>query len=89
MFIALSILIAGCKKQNEKSSKDLISKWIETDHFYSIGGPIEWHHTEAANAEIIEFKNDNIFYSSVYKKLNRHQIITSNGNATPKLKLFE
>lgn len=89
MGIVLSFLIAGCEKNNENGSKDLISKWIETEHYYSIGGPGEWHPTKASDAEIIEFKNDNVFYSSLNKKLNRHQVITSTGRTTPKLKLFE
>ena len=87
--MVLSFLIAGCEKNNEKGSRELISKWIETEHYYSIGVPGEWRPTEAADAEIIESKNDNVFYSSINKKLNRHQIITNTGNTTPKLKLFE
>ena len=88
VFIVFSFLIAGCEKSGENSSDSLISKWTETDHYYSIGGPIEWHPTEAPNAETIEFKNDNIFYSSLNNKLNRYQIITE-GTTTPKLKLYE
>jgi len=84
----LSFLLAGCEKSGENSSDSLISKWTETDHYYSIGGPIEWHPTEASNAETIEFKNDNAFYSSLNKKLNRYHIITD-GTTAPKLKLYE
>ena len=89
MFIMVSFLIAGCEKNNENGSRNLISKWIETEHYYSIGSPGEWHATEAANAEIIEFKNDNVFYSSINNKRNRHQVVTGGGTTTPKLKLFE
>ena len=89
VFIVLSIFIASCEKGSENSSGGLISKWIETDHYYSIGAPIEWHPTEVSDAEIIEFKNDNIFYSSLNNKSIRYQIITSGGSSTPKLKLYE
>ena len=88
MCMVLSYLIASCEKNNENGSGELISKWIETEHYYSIGGPGEWHPTKVADAEIIEFKNDNVFYSSLNNKLNRHQIHTE-GTAAPRLKLYE
>ena len=61
MGIVLSFLIAGCEKNNENGSKDLISKWIETEHYYSIGGPGEWHPTKASDAEIIELRMTTFF----------------------------
>jgi hypothetical protein len=67
--------------------KTLISKWIETEHYYSIGGPGEWHPTKAPDAEIIEFKNDNVFYSSLNNKLNRHQIITRHWKNNSKIEI--
>jgi hypothetical protein len=88
-FMVVSLLFIGCEKNGENNTGDLTSGWKETDHYYSIGGPVEWHRTESQNAEIIEFRKDSVFYSSVYTKVNRYKIETIAGSSSAKLKLYE
>ena len=88
-FMVVTLLFVGCEKNSENNTGNITSQWKETDHYYSIGGPIEWHPTESQNAEIIEFRKDSVFYSSVYTKINRYKIETIAGSSSAKLKLYE
>ena len=88
LFIAMFFLLAGCEKNNDNTG-DITSRWKETDHYFSVAGPIEWHRTEPQNAETLEFRKDSAFYSSAHPKLNGYRIEASSGSTSAKLKLFE
>lgn len=88
-FMVMVLLLVSCQKNQDNNTEDLTSSWKETDHYFSIGGPIQWHPTESQNAETIEFRKDSVFYSSVYTKLNGYRIEPIAGSNSAKLKLFE
>lgn len=87
LIVLAVIILAGCSKQKAEKGTLPPSAWKETDHYYSIGGPIIWKETEPTKAEIIQFKPDNVFYSSVHTKLNRYEWETI--NTAYRLKLYE
>ena len=90
IFILVFLFITGCSKSNEKETTELPSTWKETDHYYSIGGPVIWKQTEASDAEVIQFKDDRVFYSSQRPELNRYIIEESDAQtSTARLKLYE
>lgn len=63
--------IVSCSKQED--DKTTISTWREVSTYFSPGtAELIWHPTAAADAEIIEFKQDNVFYSSAHPQLNRY-----------------
>ena len=91
MFLVVLVGLLSCNKDTDHQSEglDLTSAWKETEHYFSIGGPIEWYSTEAKDAELIEFKKDNVFTSSAHTNLNRYKIEPVDGNTSAKLKLYE
>ena len=90
LFYILVVFLAliGCAKNEGRPSVELPSVWKETDHYYSIGGPIIWKKAETGKEETIQFKANNEFYSSQQTNLNRY-IMESTGVGEAKLKLYE
>ena len=74
IFLLVLLAVIGCNKESEQKEQNITSAWKETDHYYSIGGPVIWKKTNADEAETIRFKKDNVFYSSVHTQLNRYLI---------------
>jgi hypothetical protein len=86
--LLLLIVLIGCAKDEATNSVEVTSEWKETDHYYSIGGPLIWKKTETGKQEIIRFKKNNEFYSSQYANHNRY-ILEPAGVGDAKLKLYE
>lgn len=86
--LLLFVVLIGCVKDESRHTVELPSVWKETDHYYSIGGPIIWKKTETGKEETIQFKANNEFYSSERTNLNRY-IMEPTGVGDAKLKLYE
>ena len=86
--LLLLITFIGCAKDEATNSVEVTTEWKETDHYYSIGGPLIWKKTETGKEEIIRFKKNNEFYSSQYTNLNRY-ILEPASVDDAKLKLYE
>lgn len=90
LIICYVLLFTACSKSDEQKPSVLSSSWKETEEYYSIGGPIIWKQTPAANAEVIEFKENHVFYSSLRPNLNRYDLEEADNATEPaKLKLYE
>ena len=87
LFIFITLL--SCNKEGSEKPLSLASSWKETDYYYSIGGPVQWHKTEFSKEEIIQFKEENVFSSSVYKNLNRYIMEPLAANNSANFKLYE
>jgi hypothetical protein len=85
----ISLALTSCEKEGEKKTGTITSAWKETDHYFSIGGPIVWKITEPSEAETIEFKKDSVFSSSIHTNLNRYIIEPVTSSTAAKLKLYE
>jgi hypothetical protein len=89
LFYILFLLgLFGCAKDEARTSIEMSSLWKETDHYYSIGGPLIWDKTEIGKEETIQFKANNEFYSSQQANLNRY-IMEPAGAGHANLKLYE
>jgi hypothetical protein len=86
--LLLSILFICCAKDEARPSIEMSSAWEETDHYYSIGGPLIWNKTDEDKKEIIQFKSDNEFSSSERTNLNRYNMQPIDAGAA-RLKLYE
>lgn len=81
----VSLVFFACSKREDKIARNLPSVWTETEHYYSIGGPVIVQPTASATAETIQFKEVNIFYSSVNKQFNRYRLDTAGAHNYIKL----
>jgi hypothetical protein len=86
--LLLLITLIGCAKDETRASIERPTVWKETDHYYSIGGPLIWSKPEAGKEETIQFKTNNEFYSSQQTNLNRYTMETT-GTGNANLKLYE
>jgi hypothetical protein len=86
--LLLFVALTGCAKDERPTSIEMTSEWKETDHYYSIGGPLIWQKTETGKQEVIRFKENNEFYSSQHATLNRY-IMEPTGVGDANLKLYE
>lgn len=88
--IICAIIFSACSKQTNPEEWNKPTTWKETDSYYSTGGPITWKKTETKDAEILQFKENNIFSSTVYTQFNRYKIETADAtNSLARLKLYE
>jgi hypothetical protein len=80
--------MVSCTKDDPQQPTELTTSWKETDNFTNSGGTPEWHKTDAGREEIIQFKENNNFSSSIRINLNRY-ILQPIDPSSARLKLYE
>ena len=80
--------LVSCSKDDPQQPQELTTSWKETDYFSGTSGTPEWHKTEAGKEEVIQFKDNNGFSSSVHINLNKYTMQAIDASSA-QLKLYE